>query len=138
MVFPGFGEIAEKVWRSTVLVRAEGHGGGSGVIWSSDGTIITNAHVARGAQIGLQLWDGREFQATVASRDPHRDVAALRVNMTNLTTNPATNLGMNPPTNLATNLATNQAANLPSAVIGDSSPARPGELAIAIRNPLAL
>jgi serine protease Do len=43
---------------------------------------------------------------------------------------------MNPPTNLATNLATNQVANLPSAVIGDSSQVRPGELAIAIGNPL--
>ena len=136
MAVPGFGEIAEKLRRSTVLIHAGGRGGGSGVIWSSDGTIITNAHVARGAQIGLQLWDGREFQATVASRDPQRDLAALRVNMTNLTTNPATNLGMNPPTNLATNLATNQAANLPSAVIGDSSQVRPGELAIAIGNPL--
>src|SRR5713101_4138399 len=132
MAVPGFGEIAEKLRRSTVLIHAGGRGGGSGVIWSRDGTIITNAHVARGAQIGLQLWDGREFQATVASRDPHRDLAALRVNMTN----PATNLGMNPPTNLATNLATNPATNLPSAVIGDSSQVRPGELAIAIGNPL--
>ncbi len=116
MAVPGFGEIAEKLRRSTVLIHAGGRGGGSGVIWSSDGIIITNAHVARGAQIGLQLWDGREFQATVASRDPHRDLAALRVNMTNLMTNPAT--------------------NLPSAVIGDSSQVRPGELAIAIGNPL--
>src|SRR5713101_5667161 len=120
MAVPGFGEIAEKLRRSTVLIHAGGRGGGSGVIWSRDGIIITNAHVARGAQIGLQLWDGREFQATVASRDPQRDLAALRVNMTNLTTN----------------LATNQAANLPSAVIGDSSQVRPGELAIAIGNPL--
>src|SRR5712692_1812553 len=116
MAVPGFGEIAEKLRRSTVLIHAGGRGGRSGVIWSSDGIIITNAHVARGAQIGLQLWDGREFQATVASRDPHRDLAALRVNMTNLMTNPAT--------------------NLPSAVIGDSSQVRPGELAIAIGNPL--
>src|SRR5229473_1181365 len=112
MAVPGFGEIAEKLRRSTVLIHAGGRGGGSGVIWSSDGIIITNAHVARGAQIGLQLWDGREFQARVASRDPDRDVAALRVNLTN----PAT--------------------NLPSAVIGDSSQVRPGELAIAIGNPL--
>src|SRR5713101_1908718 len=112
MAVPGFGEIAEKLRRSTVLIHAGGRGGGSGVIWSSDGTIITNAHVARGAEIGLQLWDGREFQATVASRDPHRDLAALRVNLTN------------------------PAATLPSAVIGDSSQVRPGELAIAIGNPL--
>jgi serine protease Do len=120
MAVPGFGEIAEKLRRSTVLIHAGGRAGGSGVIWSSDGIIITNAHVVRGAQTSLQLWDGREFQVTVASRDPHRDLAALRVNVTNPATNPATNL----------------VTNLPSALIGDSSQVRPGELAIAIGNPL--
>src|SRR6202163_1637648 len=108
MAFRGFGEIAEKLRRSTVLVSAGGRGGGSGVIWSSDGTVITNAHVVRGSQISLQLWDGREFQATVASRDPHRDLAMLRIGAT----------------------------NLPSVLVADSSQVRPGELAIAIGNPL--
>src|SRR6266566_7275168 len=105
MAVTGFGEIAEKLRRSTVVVPAGGRGSGSGVIWSSDGTVITNAHVARGTKISLQLWDGREFQATVASRDPHRDLAALHINLTHLATNAATY-----PT-------TNPAANLPSAVI---------------------
>jgi serine protease Do len=108
MAVAGFGEIAEKLRRSTVLVPAGGRGSGSGVIWSSDGTVITNAHVARGTKISLQLWDGREFQATVASRDPHRDLAALHIDAT----------------------------NLPSASVADSSKVRPGELAIAIGNPL--
>src|SRR6202158_5126890 len=108
MAVTGFGEIAEKLRRSTVLVHAGSRGSGSGVIWSSDGVIITNAHVARANQISLQLWDGREFDATVASRDPHRDLAALRIGAT----------------------------NLPSASVADSSQVRPGELAIAIGNPL--
>ena len=108
MAVRGFGEIAEKLRRSTVLIRAGNRGGGSGVIWSSDGSVITNAHVMRGKQISLQLWDGREFQATVASRDPHRDLAALRIGAT----------------------------NLPSVLVADSSQVRPGELAIAIGNPL--
>ena len=69
MAVTGFGEIAEKLRRSTVLIHAGGRGSGSGVIWSSDGIIITNAHVARGTQISLQLWDGHDFPATVASRD---------------------------------------------------------------------
>ena len=55
MAVTGFGEIAEKLRRSTVLIHAGGSG--SGVIWSSDGIIITKAHVARGTQISLQLWD---------------------------------------------------------------------------------
>ena len=108
MAVTGFGEIAEQLRRSTVVIRAGSRGAGSGVIWSGDGTIITNAHVARGARISLQLWDGREFDATVASRDPHRDLAALRIDAT----------------------------NLPSALVADSSQVRPGELAIAIGNPM--
>jgi serine protease Do len=108
MAVTGFGEIAEQLRRSTVLIHAGGRGSGSGVIWSSDGAIITNAHVARGEQIGIELWDGREFQATLASRDAHRDLAELRIDAT----------------------------NLPSAVVADSSQVRPGELVIAIGNPL--
>lgn len=108
MAVTGFGEIAEQLRRSTVVIRAGSRGSGSGMIWSSDGTIVTNAHVARGARISLQLWDGREFDATVSSRDTHRDLAALRIDAT----------------------------NLPSALVADSSQVRPGELAIAIGNPL--
>jgi serine protease Do len=108
MAVKGFGEIAEKLRRSTVLIHAGGRGSGSGVIWSSDGIIITNAHVARGTRISLQLWDGNEFPATVVSRDLQRDLAALRIDAT----------------------------NLPSAFVADSSQVRPGELAIAIGNPL--
>jgi serine protease Do len=108
MAVIGFGEIAEKLRRSTVLVHAGSRGNGSGVIWSSDGTVITNAHVARARQISLQLWDGSEFDATVASRDVHRDLAVLRIDAT----------------------------NLPAALVADSSQVRPGELAVAIGNPL--
>jgi serine protease Do len=109
MAVTGFGEIAEQLRRSTVVIHAGGRGSGSGVIWSSDGTIVTNAHVVRGKQVSrLQLWDGREFDVTVASRDPRRDLAVLRIDAT----------------------------NLPCALIADSSRVRPGELAIAIGNPL--
>src|SRR5579859_3846999 len=108
MAIPGFGEIAEQLRRSTVLVLSGARGNGSGVIWSADGAIITNAHVARSSQMRVQLWDGHEFDAAVASRDTRRDLAELRVN----------------------------AANLPAAPVADSSQLRPGELAIAIGNPL--
>ena len=106
MAFSGFGEVAEQLRRSTVLIRAGGSG--SGVIWSTDGTIVTNAHVARGSQVGVQLWDGRDLEARIVSRNPRRDIALLRVN----------------------------ANNLPAVAPTDSSQVRPGELAIAIGNPL--
>ena len=84
MAVTGFGEITEKLRRSTVVIHSGSRGGGSGVIWTSEGCIVTNAHVARGTQVSLRLWDGREFDATVTSRDPRRDLAALRIHVTNL------------------------------------------------------
>src|ERR1700739_2545463 len=75
MAIPGFGEIAEQLRRSTVLIHSGGRGSGSGVIWSSDGTLITNAHVVRSSRPKVQLWDGREFEAVVHSRDAVRDLA---------------------------------------------------------------
>ena len=105
---PGFGEIAEQLRRSTVLIHSGGRGSGSGVIWSSDGVLVTNAHVVHGSRPIVQLWDGREFEAVTHSRDPRRDLAQLRI----------------------------EAANLPAATPADSSQVRPGELAIAIGNPM--
>jgi serine protease Do len=91
-----------------VVIQSGARGNGSGVIWSSDGSIITNAHVARGQQVKVQLWDGREFCASIASRDARRDLALLRIG----------------------------ASNLASVSVADSSQIRPGELAVAIGNPL--
>jgi serine protease Do len=108
MAVHGFGEIAEQLRRSTVLVSPGGRGNGSGVIWSADGVIVTNAHVTRSSQMRIQLWDGREFDAALVSRDTRRDLAELRINAT----------------------------DLPAATPANSSQVRPGELAIAIGNPL--
>jgi len=108
MAIRDFGEIAEKLRRSTVLVLPGERGNGSGVIWSADGVIITNAHVAHASQMRIQLWDGREFDAALVSRDTRGDLAELRI----------------------------AATNLPAATAADSAQVRPGELAIAIGNPL--
>jgi serine protease Do len=108
MSIPGFGEVAEQLRRSTVLIEAGDRGSGSGVIWSGDGLIVTNAHVARGSDARVKLWDGRELTAVITLRDPQLDLAALRIN----------------------------AKDLPQAGSADSSKLRPGELAIAIGNPL--
>ncbi len=108
MAIPGFGEIAERLRRSTVLIQSGGRGSGSGVIWSDEGIVVTNAHVVRGSRVSVQLWDGREFEAAIRSRDPRRDLAQLQID----------------------------AENLPAVTAGDSSQLRPGELAIAIGNPM--
>jgi serine protease Do len=103
-----FGDIVEKLRRITVQVNA----GGSGVIWSADGRIVTNAHVVEGAArsgvVDVALWDGRRLSGSIVKRDRRRDLAVLQV----------------------------QASGLPAATPGDSNALRVGELVIAVGNPL--
>ena len=108
MAISGLGEIAEHLRRSTVLIHAGSRGNGSGVIWTSEGIIVTNAHVTRNSALRVQLWDGRELPAEIMSRHPRRDLALLRIS----------------------------GEDLPAARPADSSEVRPGELAIAIGNPM--
>ena len=105
-----FGEVAERLRRSTVQVLLQGreHGGGTGVIWGADGLIVTNAHVAQSNRAAVELWDGRRLEARVTAHDPRRDLAVLRVSE----------------------------AGLPAATAGDSTALRAGELALAIGSPL--
>ncbi len=82
----GIGEVGELLRRSTVHVRATNprrQSAGSGVIWDSAGTIVTNAHVVEplageGTHL-VELWDGRSFPAKVHSRDDSRDLAKLKL-----------------------------------------------------------
>jgi serine protease Do len=105
----GFGEIAESLRRSTVQVfNGRRAGSGSGLVWNRSGLVLTNAHVARSSTAEIELWDGRRFPAQVVLRDPWRDLALLRTTAT----------------------------DLHPAVIGDSDTARPGELVLAVGNPL--
>lgn len=55
---------------------------GSGVIISSDGYILTNAHVIQGAdQILVMLYDGRQAVANVVGVDAETDLAVLSVEL---------------------------------------------------------
>jgi serine protease Do len=108
MAFPGFGEIAERLRRSTVEVASGRLGRGSGIVLTADGTIVTNAHVAVGADLAVRLWDGSSFPAKLESRSARRDLALLRI----------------------------PAANLIPAALADSDELRVGEPVIAVGNPL--
>lgn len=105
-----FAAFADLLRRSTVQVRSGRRGAGSGVIWKPEGLIITNAHVAHGPAATVQLWDGRVFDAEVTARNPQRDLAALKV----------------------------QATDLPAATVADSDTLRVGQLVAAVGNPFGL
>ncbi len=63
------------------------HGEGSGFIVSSDGTILTNAHVVNGAsEVTVRLTDRREYTAKVIGVDTKSDVAVIRIPAKNLPT----------------------------------------------------
>ena len=65
----------------------ERRAGGSGVIISEDGYIVTNNHVVSDAsELRVKLNDGRMFDARVIGRDPATDVALIKIDATELPT----------------------------------------------------
>jgi len=69
-------------------------GMGSGFIVSSDGYIVTNAHVVDGAtEVTVKLTDRREFTAKVVGTDKRTDIALIKIDAKNL---PALDLAAKP------------------------------------------
>jgi serine protease Do len=63
------------------------HAQGSGFIVSSDGIVLTNAHVVEGAkEVTVKLMDHREFKAKVVGRDKVSDIAVLKIDAHDLPT----------------------------------------------------
>lgn len=91
------------------VVRIElRRGGGSGVVFTPDGFILTNNHVVeRDARIDVTLPDGRTLRADLVGRDADTDLAVVRI----------------------------EGTLLPWAAFGDSRQVRVGQVAIAIGNP---
>ncbi|HMM47888.1 MAG TPA: DegQ family serine endoprotease [Thiobacillaceae bacterium] len=83
-------------------------GAGSGFIVSSDGYILTNAHVVSGAdEVEVKLIDKRKFNAKVIGADSRTDVAVIRIT----------------------------ASNLPTVTLGNADKLRVGEAVVAIGSP---
>jgi S1-C subfamily serine protease len=91
------------------VVRIEiARGGGSGVIFTPDGFVLTNNHVVeRGGVLRVTLPDGRETEASLIGRDADTDLAVIRI----------------------------AGSPLPWARFGDSRQVRVGQVAVAIGNP---
>jgi serine protease Do len=73
------GDLAERLRRVTVQIRAGARSTGAGVVWLRHGLIVTNAHVATGETLEVVLPDDRGVRARLIARDPGRDLAALEL-----------------------------------------------------------
>lgn len=81
--------VAERVIPSTVAVEVTAllaDGRGSGVVYGSDGYVITNHHVIAGAsEVAVVFADGARFPAQVVGSDPVTDLAVLLVERPDMT-----------------------------------------------------
>lgn len=77
----GLVNIFKEAQPAIVQVQVAGRGGGTGVILSEDGYIITNYHVVarEHARVQALLVDGRVLEATVERGNPRLDLALLKV-----------------------------------------------------------
>ena len=84
-------QVAERVLPSVVQLQvrsSQGSGEGSGIVISQDGYILTNNHVAEGAQGGemtASFNDNRTAPVKVVGTDPNSDLAVVKADITGLT-----------------------------------------------------
>ena len=104
-------DLAPSVANLRVTRRVRGRtamGGGSAVVITPDGFLVTSAHVVEGSGSGSASFvDGREMRFAVVGADPLSDIAVLRA----------------------------AAEDLAPAQLGDASDLRVGQLVVAIGNP---
>jgi S1-C subfamily serine protease len=106
-------DVADRVGPAVVSIGRRSSrgpaGAGSGVVFASDGYVLTNAHVVTGAdQLDLSFTDGTNVRAQIVGVDPTTDLAVVRAT------------GSTPT----------------HAELGVSSSLRVGQLVVAIGNPL--
>jgi S1-C subfamily serine protease len=79
---PSVPDVVRRVEPSVVSIFTR-DGLGSGVIWSSDGLIVTDHHVVAGSeQVEVAFADGRRAPARVLAGDPVTDLAVLQAERT--------------------------------------------------------
>ncbi len=102
-------DVVDSVGPAVIGVRAGAVGQGSGLLITPDGYALTNDHVvAAGPEVEAVLSDGRALRARLVGRDPATDLALIHV----------------------------AGSALPFARLEAGRAPRPGQLAIAIGNPL--
>lgn len=106
--------VADKVSQSVVSVRSRTRGIGSGVVWTSDGLIVTCSHIVRKLdELEVSLGNGKSFPAKVIGNDPYSDIALLKIQAN----------------------GKNDSISLNPIEIGDSENLKAGQFVLALANP---
>ncbi len=101
--------VAEALRPAVVNLRAGRQGSGSGILFTPDGFLLTNAHVVRNHErVRVRLSDGRDLAGRLVGADPWTDLAVVQA----------------------------EESALPHAELGDSTKLRVGQLVVAIGSPL--
>lgn len=107
-------DIAERTRPAIVQIRVgggQGPGSGSGVVFRSDGHVLTNHHVVEGARrITVVMADGGEEPGRLVGSDPETDIAVVKLDR----------------------------AGVSSAALGSATTLKVGQMAVAIGSPLGL
>ena len=110
--------LIEKIKKPVLAVLAPGgQGGGSGIILTEDGYAITNFHVAAavGSYFHCGTSDGEMYDAVLVGLDREGDLALIKLLQKK-----------------------DREVKFPTAVIGDSDKLKPGDMTLALGNPLLL
>jgi S1-C subfamily serine protease len=100
--------VAERLLPSVASLR-HGRGNGSAVVLSSDGLLVTSAHVVAGSRAGSAVFhDGSELPYELVGRDQLSDLAVVRVAV----------------------------GGLPAAHLGNAASLKVGQLVVAVGSPL--
>jgi serine protease Do len=78
-------DLVEQVMPSLVVVRGRRFGAGSGIVWGSNGLILTNNHVVGRHLPIVMLQDDGEYESKLVARDPDLDLALLSIEASALT-----------------------------------------------------
>lgn len=107
-------QVADKVSQSVVSIRSRSRGNGSGVVWTSDGHILTCSHIIRNSDaVEVSLNNGKSFPAKVVGDDPYSDIALLKIEAN----------------------GKNETVLLNPIEIGDSENLKAGQFVLAVANP---
>lgn len=78
-------ELVQQVMPSLVIVRGHRYGAGAGIVWDTNGLILTNNHVVGRRMPTVILQNDGEYESRLLARDPHVDLALLSIEATDLT-----------------------------------------------------